>query len=76
MKRDQITSTGGDGRTYQLVTETEGTPLVVGQRVKGFRGTYKVEGGRAPQHTGSTGKVWTDKGEFFPSVVGAKWEAL
>jgi hypothetical protein len=53
-----------------------GTPLLT------FRGEPVVlEGGRPPQHDGSTGRVWvkTDSGrtdEFFPSVVGLKWELV
>lgn len=34
---------------------------------------YKVEGGTAPHKPGSTGRVWTDKGEYYPSVIKCKW---
>ena len=69
-----ITSTGGDGRTYLLVHDHgEQAPIKVGEVVASMRGLHTVTGGRAPQHGGSTGRVWTDKGEYFPSVVCARW---
>jgi hypothetical protein len=40
-----------------------------------FRGHAAViTGGRAPRHSGSTGKVWTsDEGEYYPGVFDMKW---
>lgn len=34
---------------------------------------YRITGGRAPHKPSSTGKVWTDGGEFFPSVFNCAW---
>ena len=33
-----------------------------------------VEGGAAPHTPGSTGRVQTNRGEFYPVVIGAAWE--
>lgn len=70
----------------QLVHETSGQPVTEGSKLTSFRGeTYWLRGGRAPQHSGSTGKVWVvrakkDLGngrvmshEYYPSVFGLKW---
>lgn len=67
-----------DGLT--LVNATTREPLEAGQLVADFRGSvWTLTGGRAPQHAGSTGRVWladgTRAGEFFPSVIGAEWVA-
>jgi hypothetical protein len=32
-----------------------------------------VLGGLAPRHAGSTGRVLTNMGDYYPSVVNAKW---
>jgi hypothetical protein len=33
-----------------------------------------IIGGRAPRHSGSTGRVWTADGrEYFPSVFDMQW---
>lgn len=46
----------------------------VGDTVLDFRGdAHKVEGGRPPQKPSSTGRIHTDLGEFFPSVVDCRW---
>lgn len=72
-KKAPITSTGGDGRTYELRDAQTGEPVRAGCKRDGFRGKYRIDGGRAPQHEGSSGRVWTDQGEFFPTVVNARW---
>ena len=57
--------------THELRHES-GKALKKGDKVKGFRGTYKIQGFEMPHHSGSTGRVYTDKGQFFPGVVNAK----
>jgi len=64
------------GRTCILVDDNTGEPIARNS-VRGDRG-LTVMGGRPPQHGASTGRVWTidddgHRGEFFPSVVGARW---
>ena len=42
-----------------------------------FKGNHCiVEGGSAPHKPGSTGRVQTSRGEFYPSVIGAAWESV
>jgi hypothetical protein len=70
------------GQVLTLVNEKTHKPLVVGQKVKDFRGeVLTVVGGQAPHHSASTGRVHVEsaKGwatEYFPGVVGAKWMKL
>jgi hypothetical protein len=67
-----ITSTNYAGRTCTLTHN--GQPVQPGEILESFRGDqYRITGGRAPHHPASTGKVWTDGGEFFPSVFDCKW---
>ena len=57
-----------------LVNATTREPLRVGQQVNDFRGeVHVITGGEAPHKPSSTGRVWTDKGIFYPSVIGAQW---
>lgn len=63
-----------EGRTCILVDDATGDPIPRGTVRRGFT----VEGGRAPHKPSSTGRVWTvnedgGRGEYFPSVVGARW---
>lgn len=69
-----------------LVHEKTGQPVQKGEIVESFRGErYRVTGGSAPHHAGSTGRVWLQREgvepdkigaiEFYPGVVGLKWEA-
>ena len=63
------------GRACILVDDTTGEPIAR----NAVRGGLAVVGGRPPQHDASTGRVWTlgdngHRGEFFPSVVGARWD--
>lgn len=52
--------------TFEIVT--------VGQKIKDFRGTeHIVQGGTPPTHVGSSGKVDTDRGTFYPGVIGCEW---
>lgn len=39
-----------------------------------FRGEpHRIEGGSPPLHEGSTGRIWTNKGEYFPGVCNLTW---
>lgn len=58
---------------WVLVT-MNGKPVHVGDTVLDFRGdAHKVEGGQPPHKPSSTGRIHTDLGEFFPSVVDCRW---
>jgi hypothetical protein len=68
--------------THRLV-RADGAPATIGDIYLTFRSeSYQLTGGRPPQHPGSTGRVWVKAAkdameiEFFPSVIGLKWEAL
>ena len=61
-----------------LVTEDDGMPVTVGQRLTTFRGEeVRVTGGSAPHKPSSTGRVRVtiDDGEteFFPGVIKTRW---
>jgi hypothetical protein len=58
----------------RLVNE-HGRPVLPGETIYDFRGDSHIfEGGIKPKHSGSTGRVCTDQGEFYPSVFNMKWE--
>ena len=58
---------------WQLVDD-KNNPVSVGATLTSFRGdSATLTGGRPPQHAGSTGRVWTTAGEYFPNVYGLKW---
>jgi hypothetical protein len=50
-------------------------PVLKGTKAADFRGHVDtIIGGRAPRHSGSTGRVWTADGrEYFPTVFDMKW---
>lgn len=65
---------------WKLVTKTDGSPVNVGDILTCFRGDlYIYDGGRPPQHDGSTGRIYVRQGdgkfvsEYFPSVCGLMW---
>jgi hypothetical protein len=55
-----------------MLQHDDGHEVKIGDKVKGFRGTYKIKGFQLPTHSGSSGRVLTDKGAFYPSVIDAK----
>lgn len=68
--------------THKLV-RADGTPATIGDIfITNRLESYELTGGRPPQHPASTGRVWVRAAkdaptiEFFPSVIGLKWEAL
>jgi hypothetical protein len=50
-------------------------PVLKGTKAADFRGHVDtIIGGRAPHHSGSTGRVYTADGrEYYPSVFDMKW---
>jgi hypothetical protein len=39
-----------------------------------FRGDhYRVTGGQAPHKPSSSGKIYTDAGNYYPTVFGCQW---
>ena len=55
--------------TYRLV-DAAGTDATIGASYTDFRGErHTLEGSRPPHKPGSTGRVYTDRGEFYPSVI-------
>jgi len=59
---------------WVLVHEQTNEEVNAGASVVSFRGEPAVvKGGRPPHKPSSTGRVWVDCGEFFPSVFGLKW---
>jgi hypothetical protein len=61
------------GRIMTLCDAT-GRPVKAGQLIRSFRTeVHTLRGGLAPQKEGSTGRVWTDLGEYYPSVFDLHW---
>lgn len=80
MKGSEITSIGFDGNPWRLVDQA-GKQLSIddmllwhgrGEAAGGVL-PFRLEGGRAPHKPGSTGRIWTDRGEYFPSVFNVQW---
>ena len=54
----------------------DGKLVKVGDKLTSFRGETDIviEGiGQPPHKPSSTGKVWTDRGNFYPSVFKCEW---
>jgi hypothetical protein len=67
-----ITSRDYTGALCKLLHN--GRVIAPGEQVETFRGTLvTVTGGEAPQKPGSSGRVFTTYGEYFPGVVNAEW---
>lgn len=73
-----ITSHDHAGRAHYLKNARTAQPVQRGETLEDFRGgSAAIIGGRAPHHSASTGRVWTDTGrEFFPGVFGCTWEPV
>ena len=57
-----------------MVLMIRGKAAKVGQKVKDFRGNvHTITGWREPHKPSSSGRVYTDQGEFFPEVVKGKF---
>lgn len=58
---------------WRLV-DAAGAVCHTGQVVTDFRCTPAIlEGGTAPRSEGSTGRIQTDRGSYFPSVYNLRW---
>lgn len=68
--------TDGACREWHLCWDGDlAEPVRKNAKAADFRGHVDtIIGGRAPHHSGSTGKVWTADGrEYYPSVFDMKW---
>ena len=67
---------------YELVSQTTGEPVNVGDEVISFRNeVFVLEGASIPQHEGSTGRIYVSapdesSHEFFPGVCNLEWKKL
>jgi hypothetical protein len=58
-----------------ILLHKNGEPVLVGAKVTSFRGSHcTVSGGKPPHKLGSTGRVYTSDGEYFPSVFNLVWQ--
>jgi hypothetical protein len=75
---NNITSIGHDG-VYILRQKSNNEPAPTSLWVTSSRDSGILQGGKAPQHEGSTGRVYVKVGartcEVFPSVYGLFWDA-
>jgi len=56
------------------LVNNEGVEIKIGDSVTSFRGENAVvKGMTEPHKAGSTGRIYTDAGEYFPNVYGCKW---
>lgn len=59
--------------TLTLV-DTDNREAIIGTSYRDFRGKAHILKGYLPPHKpGSTGRVYTDQGEYFPSVIGLRF---
>jgi hypothetical protein len=63
--------------TGNLVHKKTGESINIGDEVTDFRGeTWRVTGWREPQHPGSSGRIYVERGdsqmEYFPGVFDAE----
>jgi len=68
--------TDGPCREWHLCWDGDvAEPVLKGTKAADFRGHVDtIIGGRAPHHSGSTGRVYTaDGNEYYPSVFDMKW---
>ncbi len=68
--------TDGDRREWLLCWDGDvAEPVLKDAKAATHHGViYTIIGGRAPHHSGSTGRVWTADGrEYFPGVFDMKW---
>ena len=67
--------TDGPCREWELRYKDSNERVAKGTKAATFRGeVHTIIGGRAPLHSGSTGRVWTADGrEYFPSVFDMQW---
>ena len=67
-----ITSTDHTGQACTLTHN--GQPVTIGEILEDFRGDqYRITGGQAPHKASSSGKIYTDAGNYYPTVFNCKW---
>ena len=77
-----ITSKGYDDQDWTLVYEFDSVPVQLGTCLVASDGAeFRLDGGRAPHNSSSTGRVWVANAdlnvvEFYPGVFGLKWVVL
>ena len=62
---------------WTLVHEATGVPVAMGEEVRSshWHMADTIKGGTPPHKPSSTGRVWAERGEFFPSVFDLRWVA-
>jgi hypothetical protein len=61
---------------WELKTD-DGRTVLPGFIAFDFRGRQAViEGGQHPRHEGSSGRVYANGREYFPSVFNLKWQRI
>jgi hypothetical protein len=59
---------------WLLVSQVTLRPIHIGEVRMSFRNEpMTIEGGKPPLPSKKAGRVYTNRGEFYPEVVGAKW---
>lgn len=78
----QVKSKDGAGFECGLF-DSDGDPVAVGDKILDRHGdTWKIDGGAAPQHISSTGKVYVThvtenfQRVFYPGVLDLHWQQL
>jgi hypothetical protein len=68
-----ITSHDYTGALCRLVN-AKGKPIKPNQKIRTLWGhSVTVTDGSAPHKQGSTGRIFTDQGAYFPGVICAQW---
>ena len=74
---DQIKGVGYDGKLWLLIDEVTQVSVKRGAIREDFRGDKsRVTGGRPPHKPGSTGRITSEDGEYYPGVYGCKWQRV
>lgn len=59
---------------WVLINEKTEQPVAIGEKIVSFRGLEAILlGGSPPHKPSSSGKVWVENAEYYPSVFGLKW---
>jgi hypothetical protein len=73
----QVTGIGYDGKRWLLIDGHTQQSVARGQQVENHRAEWaRIDGGTPPHGPGSTGRVRTAAGEYYPSVYGLQWVRL
>lgn len=59
---------------WTLVHKDTKAPIMEGETIPDFRDEpLTINGGEPPHKRGSTGRIWTDQGQFYPGVCNLRW---